>query len=79
MGSACHLKGAPELIELFGKAVNEHGLEDKVTLEGSFCKGKCNRIGVTVQVDDDVFTGVTVESFDEFFRENVLSRVGGAA
>lgn len=77
VGSACHLKGAPELIELFGKAVNDYGLDAEITLQGSFCTGECNRIGVTVQVDGDTFTGVTVEGFDEFFRENVLPRVGG--
>ncbi len=77
VGSACHLKGAPELIELFSKAVSDYGLDTEITLQGSFCTGECNRIGVTVQVDDDIFTGVTVEGFDEFFKENVLPRVGG--
>jgi NADH:ubiquinone oxidoreductase subunit E len=51
-------------------------LEDEVTLAGSFCIGKCNRIGVTVQVDDDVHTGVTKENFKEFFSENVLEKLG---
>lgn len=73
VGSSCHLKGAPEIVELLQKAVSEHGLEDEVTLAGSFCIGKCNRIGVTVQVDDDIHVGVTKENFSEFFRENVLS------
>ena len=53
VGSSCHLKGSPEIIELLEKAVADHHLETEVTLAGSFCIGKCNRIGVTVQVDDD--------------------------
>ena len=72
VGSSCHLKGSPEIVELFQKAVVDYHLEDEITLAGSFCIGKCNRIGVTVQVDDDIHTGITKENFKEFFKENVL-------
>ena len=72
VGSSCHLKGSPEIVQLLQKAVSDNGLDDEITLAGSFCIGKCNRVGVTVQVDDDVHTGVTVENFKEFFKENVL-------
>lgn len=72
VGSSCHLKGSPEIVELLQKAVTEHQLDDEITLAGSFCIGKCNRTGVTVQVDDDVHTGITRENFKEFFKEKVL-------
>ncbi len=72
VGSSCHLKGSPEIVELFQKAVADYHLEDEITLAGSFCIGKCNRIGVTVQVDDDIHTGITKENFKEFFKDNVL-------
>ena len=75
VGSSCHLKGSPEIVELLQKAVEEYHLEEKVTLAGSFCLGVCNRIGVTVQVDDDVHTGITKENFKEFFKENVLNKI----
>ena len=75
IGSSCHLKGSPEIVELLQKAIEEHNLEDEITLAGSFCIGKCNRIGVTVQVDDDVYTGITKENFKEFFTENVLGKI----
>ena len=73
VGSSCHLKGSAEIVELFQKAVEEYHLETEVTLAGSFCIGKCNRVGVTVQVDDEVCVGVTKESFKEFFNEKVLA------
>jgi len=76
VGSSCHLKGSAEIVELFQKAVEEYHLETEVTLAGSFCIGKCNRIGVTVQVDDEVYTGLTREGFKEFFNEKVLAVVG---
>ena len=72
VGSSCHIKGSPEIVELLQNAVEEHGLKDEITLAGSFCIGKCNRVGITVQVDDDVHTGITKENFKEFFKENVL-------
>ena len=74
VGSACHLKGSPEIVELLQKAVEQNHLEDEITLAGSFCIGKCNRVGVTIQVDDDVHTGITKENFKEFFQENVLNK-----
>ena len=74
VGSSCHLKGSPEIIELLQKAISEYNLEDEITLAGSFCIGKCNRIGVTVQVDDDIHTGITTENFKEFFKEHVLDK-----
>lgn len=75
VGSACHLKGSQDIIEMLQKAVEKHHLEDDVVLTGSFCIGKCNRVGVTVQVNDDVHIGVTKENFNEFFREHILSAV----
>ena len=75
VGSSCHLKGAPEIVEMLQKAVTEHHLEDEVTLAGSFCIGKCNRVGVTVQVDDDIHTGITKENFSQFLNDHVLSKL----
>ena len=72
VGSSCHIKGSSEIVELIQAAVAEHGLDDEITLAGSFCIGKCNRTGVTVQVDDDIHTGITRDNFKEFFKENVL-------
>lgn len=72
VGSSCHLKGSEKLVELFQKAIAEHSLDRDVTLAGSFCTGQCNRVGVTVTVDDDVYTGITPENFDGFFAEKVL-------
>ncbi len=75
VGSSCHLKGTQELVELLQKAIATNGLESDITLAGSFCTGKCNREGVTVTVDDDVWTGVTPSTFDTFFRDKILDKL----
>lgn len=72
VGSSCHLKGSPEIVELLHNAVEEHHLESDITLVGSFCIGKCNTTGVTVQVDDEVYIGINKENFKEFFTEHIL-------
>ena len=76
VGSSCHLKGSPDIVELLQKAIEENNLGDEITLVGSFCIGKCNRIGVTVQVDDEIHTGVTRENFKEFFNEQIVRKLG---
>ena len=75
VGSSCHLKGSPEIVELLQKAVEEYHLEDEVTLAGSFCIGKCYRVGVTIQVDADIHVGITKENFKEFLQENILNKL----
>lgn len=75
VGSSCHLKGSAEIVALLQKAVEENHLESEITLAGSFCTGQCNRVGVTIQVDDDVYTGVTPDTFSDFFNKNVMSKI----
>ena len=72
VGSSCYLKGSQDIVELLQSAVAEHHIEDEVVLSGSFCIGKCNREGVTVQVDDDIHVGITRENFREFFQKHIL-------
>ncbi len=72
VGSSCHIKGAPEIVEALKESIHKYGLEDEVVLTGSFCLGKCNRTGVTVTVNDEVYTGITATNFKEFFTEKIL-------
>ena len=72
VGSSCHLKGSEAIVGLMEAAIAEYHLEGDVVLVGSFCIGKCNRVGVTIQVNDDIHVGVTTENFREFFKTNIL-------
>ena len=75
IGSSCHLKGSADIVAMMQRAVEEAHLEHEITLAGSFCTGQCNRVGVTIQVDDAVYTGVTREDFQTFWNENVLKKL----
>ena len=72
VGSSCHLKGSQQIVELMRKAVDEYKLDGDVVLVGSFCVGKCNREGVTVQINDDIHVGITTQNFRDFFKKNIL-------
>ncbi len=75
VGSSCHLKGSERIVELFQEYIEKYHLDYDVTLAGSFCTGRCNRTGVTIQIDDDICTGVTPETFDDFFEKNILAKL----
>lgn len=75
VGSSCHLKGSMDIVGLLKKAIEDNRLEKDVTLAGSFCTGRCNRNGVTITVDDDVYPGITKEGFRDFFQEKVLAKL----
>ena len=73
VGSSCHMKGSQEVVELFQQSIAAYGLEDEVILTGSFCIGQCNRTGVTVQINDEIHTGITRDCFQDFFKTYILS------
>ncbi len=75
VGSSCCIKGSYELTELFHKAVSDNGLESEITLAGSFCTGKCNREGVTVMVDGEVYTGLTPAGFNTFWDGKIMKNI----
>lgn len=79
VGSSCHLKGSEQIVELIQREVANRHLEDEITLTGSFCTGQCNRVGVTLTVDDEIFSGITVENFYQFFNDNILSKINKEA
>lgn len=75
VGSSCHIKGSAQIVELFENEIKARGLESDVVLTGSFCIGKCNREGVTVQIDNEAHTGVTPQNFRAFFDTYILPAI----
>ena len=75
VGSACHLKGSYEVVQGFKQLIEEHNVQDDVQLSASFCLGHCSKEGVSVKIEDDVFN-VKIEELPDFFKKNVLARLG---
>ncbi len=72
VGSSCHLKGAPRIVELLKEMIEKEQLENDIILTGAFCSGRCNRVGVTITVGEDVYTGITPEMIGEFWEKTIV-------
>lgn len=70
IGSACHLKGSRQIIEIFERLIAENGLFGQVELNGSFCTGNCEH-GVCVAVEDALYS-VSPECAEEFFYHEIM-------
>lgn len=73
IGSSCHIKGSRQVVESLQNLIAENGIADKVELGGTFCLGNCQK-GVCVTVDD-AFHSVSPETVDEFFKNEIFSKV----
>ena len=73
IASSCHIKGSRQVVETLQKLIRENEISDKIELGGTFCMGKCQQ-GVCVEADGK-FYSVSPETAEEFFRNEVLTRV----
>ena len=73
IGSSCHLKGSKKVAQTFEKLIAENNLRDKVNFHAAFCMGNCQN-GISVSLDDKVYS-VTPETAEEFFKNEVMSRL----
>ena len=71
VGSSCHLKGSKTVIDKLTELINANNLEGKAVLKGSFCMGQCGKDGVSVKIDDEVYS-VTEEDVEMFFEKKIL-------
>ena len=75
VGSSCHIRGSEKIIKLLQDYIQAYNFSDDITLAGSFCTGKCNNIGVTIKVNEQIITGITVENFNKFFDEYIIKGI----
>lgn len=73
VGSSCHLKGSYKVIRLLNDAIEANELKEKVEVKASFCLGKCQD-GVSIKINDEIITGVSVENFNKVFKEYILDK-----
>lgn len=74
VGSACHLKGAYNVIKSLEKLIEEKGLKERVMVKAAFCLGHCTE-AVSVRVDNGEVVSVSEESVPNFFKENIIGRL----
>ncbi|HSQ88474.1 (2Fe-2S) ferredoxin domain-containing protein [Romboutsia sp.] len=72
IGSACHIKGSYEVIEIFKELIEEYKLQTKVELCGSFCLGKCRDAVSVMRWDEKIFS-ISKENAREMFKNEFIS------
>lgn len=74
IGSACHLKGSYNVIQVFQQQIEERSMHDKIDFKGTFCMKLCQNSGVAVTVDGQQYN-IEPEDARAFFESTVLKLV----
>jgi NADH:ubiquinone oxidoreductase subunit E len=77
VGSSCHIRGGAKTMKTLATLIAEHGLEGEVKLVADLCLENCLQ-APNVVVNDETFGGITPDKAEEFFREQILSRLTNA-
>lgn len=74
IGSACHLKGAHNVVATFQHMIEEYDLHGKIDFKASFCMRQCHSSGVGVMLNGEKYN-IPAESARTFFKEKVLEAI----
>lgn len=72
IGSACHLKGSYDVIEIFQQLIKDNKIENKIELKAAFCLGKCTQ-AVSVQRWDGEIISVSKENAFDIFKNKIMA------
>lgn len=70
VGSACHLKGSNDVINIFKYCVQSRDAADKVEIKAAFCLGHCTE-AVSVCFMDKIYS-VNADTAEKFFDKVVM-------
>lgn len=70
VGSACHLRGAYQVVNRLQKIVEEKKLEERVVIKAAFCLGHCTN-AVSVKVDDGEVFSLTEDEVEGFLEKEL--------
>ena len=71
IGSACHLKGAYNVISTFQHLIETNGLHEKIAFSAKFCTKECHKPGVAVALNG-VKSVIAAEEARKYFQEQVM-------
>ncbi len=74
VGSSCHLKGAPQVVEEFKRLISEKELKDKVKLKASFCQNNCTQ-GVNITIGKEKIDNVGPEDVEKIVNKKILGEI----
>lgn len=71
IGSACHLKGTHEVIEILKHLIEIYHLEERLELKAAFCTGHCME-AVAVQKWDGRILSMNKDNAEAIFINEIL-------
>ncbi len=74
MGSACHQLGVYEVLPKLQALIQQYGLENILTLKGSFCLELCSH-GITMKFRDQHFMNISPQNIEEKFVNEILPAI----
>lgn len=74
VGSSCYVRGSNKVADAFESLIEKEGLQDEVELMGAFCMERCS-MGVSIRVNDQIYSGVRPEDAETFFYDEIMPRV----
>lgn len=76
IGSACHLKGSYEVIEIFQKLIKDMKLGDVIELKAAFCLGRCTEAVSLQRWDGEILTA-SKDTAREVFEREISAKLWG--
>jgi len=73
VGSACHIRGAYNVIHRFQTLIDHHRVDGSVTVKAALCLGACSD-KVAVRVDEGPVFGLSEAEVEPFFMREILPR-----
>lgn len=75
IGSACHLKGAYNVIDKLNQLIESGNFRDKIEIKAALCLGKCTE-AVSARVGEkERIISINEKNVEDFFKKEVLSRM----
>lgn len=71
IGSACHLKGSHDIIDIFQTFIKTYHLEEQLELKAAFCTSHCTE-AVSVQKWDGEVLSVSKSNVQEIFMSKIV-------
>ncbi|HMM22012.1 MAG TPA: (2Fe-2S) ferredoxin domain-containing protein [Selenomonadales bacterium] len=74
IGSSCHQRSSYAVMRQLKAMIAENRLGNSVFVSSAFCLGHC-AAGVTIQIDDEIITGVGMGNIADIFQDRILAAV----
>ncbi len=74
VGSSCHVRGGAMTLKALKSLIEAYDVLNEVDLHADLCLDNCLQ-APNVVVDGTIHGGVTPDRAEQFFREQILSRV----